>query len=785
MIDQDGSASPTPSSSPVLTGQRASRILFVLVAAGGAAALSWELLWQVHAALALGVSAAGTAATLAVLMGGMAVGAVVIGARLRRGGEFNPLRIYAGLELTIGLSGLLLTPLFALLEQIDSALYQSWPGGAVVWHLIGITAILGPPAVAMGASVPVFGLLARRYQISISALYSWNTAGAALGVLGAAFLVLPALGMFQSGMLIAAINLTIALAAWRLPCPQESQDQPSARSALPTQSSTLAFPFACFVVFATGFATFGLEVAWFRSLRAAYFSTTYTFAILLAAVLVPLALAAAKVNQLRARGWRLGTVLTAAAVAILLATPVVERFDFIRNYYVVSIVPSWFVQTLLVIGPAIFLLGLPLPWLLDEQTQANSWARLYAANTAGAICGSLAAAWGLLPALGFARTAWLIGLIVLGGAVLLCAPKRRWQAAAAGVFSLAIAFVFESGVGRDRTLGPPSGYQLISFAETPDSTVSVVEHKGRRHLFIDGFSASDETGAANYMAWMGRLPMLLHDDPQDALVICFGTGQTSHALREERPQQLDIVDLNRAVFEFAPLFPTNHDVLDDPSTRAIVMDGRAWLRRTKQQYDVITLEPMPPTFAGVNALYSQEFYELAARRLRTGGVIAQWLPIHLVDRQQAAAISAAFQAVFPDSILWLDPASLTGILVGRRSSDAPPLGSQWPGLDRTRPGRTLDPESIRAAALLDAQGLREFASLGPAVTDDNQLLAYNWSIQPGLAEFHSRAQANLDRIHAIVEKHLIGRGENLTSAAPLDAKGAPPHSLRPRVFTAR
>jgi hypothetical protein len=297
-------------------------------------------------------------------------------------------------------------------------------------------------------------------------------------------------------------------------------------------------------------------------------------------------------------------------------------------------------------------------------------------------------------------------------------------------------------------LGPPKGYELVAFAESPDSTVSVIDAGGRRHLFIDGFSASDETGAANYMAWMGRLPMLMHAEPKDALVICFGTGQTAHALREEGPQRLDIVDLSQAVFDFAGAFPTNHAVLDDPRVSAIVMDGRAWLRRTTQQYDVITLEPMPPTFAGVNALYSREFYVLAEQRLRPQGIVAQWLPIHLVDRNQAASIVAAFQDVFPDSILWLDPASLTGILLGRKGDAGAPLASEWPGLSRDRPGRTMEADGIRSAVVLDSQDLARFAALGRIITDDNQLLAYGWSHDPVLEKFRERAEQNLAAIRA-------------------------------------
>src|SRR5262249_41996017 len=156
-------------------------------------------------------------------------------------------------------------------------------------------------------------------------------------------------------------------------------------------------------------------------------------------------------------------------------------------------------------------------------------------------------------------------------------------------------------------------------------------------------------------------------NPKDALVICFGTGQTANAVRQEGPAHLDIVDINQAVFDLAPLFPSNQGVLDDrPRVKAITMDGRAWLRRTQRRYDLVTLEPMPPTFAGVNALYSKEFYDLVSARLRPGGTVAQWMPFHLLDRHQAAAIAATFREVFPGAILWVDPLDDTGILLGRK-----------------------------------------------------------------------------------------------------------------------
>jgi spermidine synthase len=252
--------------------------------------------------------------------------------------------------------------------------------------------------------------------------------------------------------------------------------------------------------------------------------------------------------------------------------------------------------------------------------------------------------------------------------------------------------------------------------ETPDGT---------RILTIDGFAATtDARLGAHYMRWMGSLPMLLHPKPRRALVICFGTGQTAQAVRVEGPEELDVVELSPEVLRLAPLFEANEGVLEDGRVRTVVMDGRAWLRRTRRLYEVVTLEPMPPNFAGVNALYSNEFYRILSARLAPGGVVAQWLPVHLLEPDHAVAVAATFRAVFPDAVLWVDPVSGTGILLGRLPGSPRPLGAEWPGLDGAPRDRTLTNAEVRAALMLDPEALARYAAPGRIITDDNQLLAF-------------------------------------------------------------
>jgi spermidine synthase len=731
-----------------------------MVTLGGLAALSWEVLWQLQASLALGVSALGTAITLAATMAGMTAGALAAGRWLRSRTVAQPVRLYGGLELVIGISGLLMLPGFEMLESLDTRLYALSPTFASPLHALGIVALLGPPTIAMGASIPVFERIGRQHRISVSTLYGLNTAGASLGVLLLSFALLPALGVTNACRAVAGLNLLVWLAS-RLVAPGTTSSQAVGGEEAPARThAPLRFETACLLAAGTGFVTFGLEVAWFRSLRAAFQSTTDGFAIMLASVLVPLAIGARAVPWLRRRGLSPGLLLGCAAAAILLATPLVERMDLLARvsggYWLV--LGKWLALSLAILGTPIFFLGTVLPWCLDEFSEPQAVGRLYGLNTLGAVAGALLAAWGLLPTLGFARCAWLLGLVVVGLALVAGGRRARAFAAAAGAASLAIAVTQTASLGRDRIQWPGRHrpYRIVAYHEGPDATASVLEFpRGRRALFIDGFMATTEQRNSSYMLAMGHVPMLMHPDPQEALVICFGTGQTVHGVRSQGVGGVDVVDVNPAVIGMAHHFPSNHAVLDDPRVRPIVMDGRAWVRRTQRRYDVITLEPMPPHFAGMNSLYSRGFYELLAESLEPQGVAAQWLPFHLLPPYYAASVATTFQAVFPDSVLWVDPLSGTGILVGRRAGNASALGSDWPGFERGHEsGYGLSNDQIRRSLTLDAEGLARFASAGDVITDDNQLLAYgrllrdygNWDRKT--AQLHQ--DENMRRISAIV-----------------------------------
>ncbi len=727
-------------------GARASAAVFVLAVLSGLAGLNWSILWQHHAALALGVSSEAAAVSLICISGGMAIGAFLAGPRLER--VARPLRVYAILEAVIGGCGLLLAPGFSLLARLDQWLYHTLGAAAIATHPVSMLILLGPAAIAMGATIPTFYAVCKRHGGRTSTLYAANTGGAALGALLGAFVLVPRSGIAGATALLVGVNLAVSVVAVWL-----DRRAPDAAGTDLRRKRLLDIHGwrSKAIVFLTGFVTFALEVAWFRILRACYQSTTDSFALMLFGVLVPAAVGAHLSHYLSSRK-RVALVLTVAGCLVLLLAPVVERLDLLLP--AVQTYGGRIFQRTLV---ALFVVGLPilplsmiLPALLDSDVSARDTGKLYGWNTLGSVLGSLLAAWVLLPAFGAVHTTWLAGT-VLALSALFIIDRRQLVMVAATVAALLFAFSMQSGVGRLRAQSTHlrARHQVLESHEGPDATVSVVLlGNGQRELVIDGIQASGEgMTMAHYMIWMGRLPMLAHPAPKQALVICFGTGQTAHAVRDEGPDDLDIVELSPAVLAVAEHFRSNHSVLKDPRVEAIRMDGRAWLRRTDRRYDIVTLEPMPPHLAGTNALYSREFYELAASRLNPGGVVAQWVPFHLLPPDDSASVIKTFVAVFPDALLWVDPKDQTGVLLGRTAAVAGAPLDAWPGLARAIP-RDLSRAEVANAVALGPAGLAKFAAPGRVITDDNQLLAYGPGARLLRSTQHARrsSAANMERI---------------------------------------
>ncbi len=734
-------------------GRRRRVELLAAVLASGAAGLSWELLWQQRTALALGVSAQGAAVTLAAMMGGMGLGSL-LAARAARRGLARPLSAYGSAELLVGLGGLLVPFGLSGLARLDAALYPVWPTAEPALQVVGMVVLLLVPATAMGATLPLLAACAPRFGTSVSAIYALQVFGAVLGVLVATFAAIPALGLGDTERLAAAANCAVAL--WAV-----SRGRSEVESRTRATRGAPA-PRAALLAFGSGFAIFALEVSWFRSLRAALQSTTESFALILSSFLLALALGAFLAPRIRRRfPDALPLLIPLAALAVVCATPAIDSLDLFLMRLQQDASPAHFSARLaalrfaalfvLMVAPAA-LLGTILPWQYADHDSTEGVGWLTAVNTVGSALGAIVAGFVLLPWLGASHASAVAALAVLGaGAASL--PPRRFAAAGAAALCAGVAVhaAFGGATARMRVQGYGSETAfdgVLYLAEGADHTVWVTRNRAQDAvtLVIDGFAASAEGAGSEYMRWMGHLPGLARPSPKNALVICFGTGQTTHAVRMHGPEKLWVADVSAEVFAAAPLFASNEGVLEDARVEPVVMDGRAFLRRSgERRYDLVTLEPMPPNFAGVNNLYSLEFYELLRRQLAPGGVAAQWVPFHLIDPRHMRSIVATFHAVFPYTRLWIEPLHGTGILVG---SDRP-----WQ-LHPSPVELPPHPSPVEAHFRLGFRGVAALSSGADLVTDDNQLLSYGWdrfrrTRSRGRSWYGETHRQNLDLIRAV------------------------------------
>jgi spermidine synthase len=146
---------------------------------------------------------------------------------------------------------------------------------------------------------------------------------------------------------------------------------------------------------------------------------------------------------------------------------------------------------------------------------------------------------------------------------------------------------------------------------------------------------------------MAHLPLAFLDrPPHDALDICFGMGTTFRSLLSWK--------INTTAVELVPSVPklfgyfhgNGPELLRSPLAHVVIDDGRRYLERTTQQFDLITIDPPPPLeAAGSSMLYSEEFYAAARKRLRPGGILAQWLPNG--DDEDLAAVARSLHRSFP------------------------------------------------------------------------------------------------------------------------------------------
>jgi spermidine synthase len=686
------------------------RLILGLFFLSGISGLIYEVAWTRLLTLVFGDTVLAVSTVLASFMAGLALGSFWCGRRIDQ--QSQVLTIYAGLEAGIGLTALLLPLALAAMTPVYIWLHQHLHASFYAFSLLRFLLAFGLlllPTTLMGATLPVLSRYVVRTHATlgwgVGMLYALNTGGAVLGCFAAGYVLIGTFGLYQTISIGAALNLVVALLVWLLRRHADQSACAPAPAAAPLTSPPRPQTYSAKVVrlvwwsFAlSGFAALSYEVLWTRALTFFIGNSTYAFSAMLTTFLCGLALGSLLLARLSDRRRHLlpylGVLHLVIGVYGLCTVPLLSQLfygldawweGFSSAYWGK---PLWltFAKTFLVILPPTLCMGGTFPLVSKIVAQGphvigRSIGNLAALNTLGAIVGSWVAGFVFIPWLGL-RTSLVLTAFVsvaLGGILLTYSVRpRRWLQMAAYVGIL--------GVFGGLSLGTPT-LRFADIAGEPEKEILYYEEDvagvvkvatdiyDRRLLSINGWSVAG-TGTPNadialvndypeVQKMLAHLPMLLHPEPRQVLVIGFGAGGTSWSMSLYDLERLDIVEFVPGVIRAARFFPeVNHQVLADPRLRVIIDDGRNYLLVTSQTYDVVSVDTLDPKHAGNGNLYTREFYALSQRVLRPGGIFVQWLPYHQVDNLSLKRIARTFQDVYPHATLWLNRFKGYALLLG-------------------------------------------------------------------------------------------------------------------------
>lgn len=750
--------------------------LLALVVFSGSAALVYELLWFRQLGLVFGNTAQAAATVLAAFMIGLAWGA----GRARRWAvrSPNPLRLFGALEAGIGLYALIVPAAFSAASAgyvlAAQHLSHAIPLLTALRFAMALLVLIVPTTL-MGASLPVLSEAAvrsrDRFAERLGLLYGSNTAGATLGVLACGFWMLPAMGVRATNWLAAAINLAVGLGAWY--ASRRSARAVSPPPAQPIATGTkrpLALPAAAALC---GFLALAFETVWFRALVLIFGSTSHSFAIMVSGFLVGIAIGAAAsgrwLDQPHRAAWALAAsqagigLWTLASIRLYDAAPeqllrmlVVFDFSWPGMLAAKAAIAAVFLVPIAVLSGIAFTAVVR---LVRDRASSTGQAvgATFGANSIGSAAGAVAAGFALLPSLGIERTllalGWAAALLGLAVAWRATAAARSRRLAFAALVLAAMALARAGHPGWDPLILSSGAYfsprthvdgrrvalrdrlrsvELVFFREGATATIAVTRTPdGRLHFTSDGKVEADTSPHSMVLQrMMGHIPMLLHPAPSRVLNIGLGAGVTSGALACYPGVRLEVAEIEPVVTNVAALWgPLNHGLMRRESLSLVFNDGRNHLLVATGRYDVITSDPFEPVVAGAANLYSVDHFRLARSRLAPGGLMAQFLPLYELSRDDLLVILRSFLQVFPRSAVFFtgsdtillglgDGAELRLAAAAAKFGD-PAICASLAEIGIDRPERLLD------MMLMEFEPGGGAVPAGPVNTDDHPIIEFS------------------------------------------------------------
>ncbi|HEY7473466.1 MAG TPA: fused MFS/spermidine synthase, partial [Vicinamibacterales bacterium] len=666
--------------------------LILLFVGSGCAALIYEVVWFQLLQLVIGSSAVSLGVLLGTFMGGMCLGSFLLPRRIDP--KHHPLKVYAVLELGIGAMGLLL--LWGM--PLIGGAYTAWAGGSVIVRSIVAAVCLLPPTLMMGATLPAVARWVRTTPQGVSWLgffYGGNIAGAVVGSLLAGFYLLRIHDMAFAtytavalNIIVATVGLLIAKMTTHEPVAEDQGEVVRAAGAT-----------AVYVTIAlSGMTALSAEVLWTRLLSLLFGATVYTFSLILAVFLLGLgigstvgsALSRDARNPRAALGWCQMAICGAlgwAAYQLNSSLPYWPINPSITPAVLNSTIFNFqldVVRCMWVVLPGAILWGASFPLALAAvaapgQDPGRLVGGVYAANTVGAIVGSLGTGLALVVWTGTQTAQQILIVVSALSALIMLAPIAAGESTQpAGPRRLAwvgtVFLVLATGAAGllARSVPPVPGLlvaygryaatwinqsSIIYVGEGLNAFVAVSQlSSGVRNYHNAGkVQASSEPQDMRLQRMLGHLTHLIPAAPKKTLVIGCGAGVTAGAVSiGPNVEHVTIAEIEPLVPKVVSTYfaEHNYDVVNNKKVTIHLDDARHYLMTTDEKFDAITSDPLDPWVKGAANLYTQEFFEVAKAHLNPGGVVTLFVQLYESNTAAVKSEIGTFFKAFPNGIVW-------------------------------------------------------------------------------------------------------------------------------------
>ncbi len=614
-------------------------VLFLFFLVSGFCGLLYQMVWIRLAFASFGIITPVLSVVISVFMLGLSLGSWGGGrciSYLTRSTRITAIVYYALAEFGIGLGAFMVPNLFVVGSDLLLTVGASDSYSYLFLSALVIAVSIFPWCVFMGATFPFMMAFLKEVEQSeergFSFLYLANVMGAMTGTLITAFVLIELAGFRNTLWIGGALNGLIgagslSLGAWfrQSELTQKKPLRPQLHAAARAEQ-----PWLLAILFASGFVSLAMEVVWTRVATPIMGTQVYPFALLLFVYLLATWIGSYVYRQ---RGpvesKRFSTAELIGLLAVCAFLPAVINDPWLYPSSVVRLgqygLNSRVLLFVISIFPFCAILGYLTPQLIDEYSKGNPEraGKVYAVNIVGCILGPLVASYLLLPWLGAKFTLVILVLPFLFFLVIHLkelSPRWRWTTGGLSVFLL----MWASLVSTSYEVPLQAGSKYLLKRDHTATTVSFGEGMQKR-LLVNGIGITALTPITKLMA---HLPMAFHNGrPESSLIICFGMGTTYRSMLAWGVQvtAVELVPGVRDSFEY--FFKDARAKKENPLGKIVIDDGRRFLKRTKQSFDVITIDPPPPPeAAGSSLLYSEEFYALVKMRLKPKGILQQWFP---------------------------------------------------------------------------------------------------------------------------------------------------------------